>query len=110
MSLPICLFALSSRAAMFIASPIAVYCIRLVPPKFPTITGPRWMPMRVRPSATPCSAFARSVIFSPSACIAKAQATARAVSSSLAIGAPHYSNQLHDVFGRVPYVRYEQDL
>ena len=23
---------------------------------------------------------------------------------------PYYSNQLHDVFGRVPYIRYEQDL
>jgi iron complex outermembrane receptor protein len=25
-------------------------------------------------------------------------------------GAPYYSNYLHDVFGRVPYIRYEQDL
>jgi iron complex outermembrane receptor protein len=30
--------------------------------------------------------------------------------TTLAIGAPYYSNYLHDVFGRVPYVRYEQDL
>ena len=26
------------------------------------------------------------------------------------ITSPYYSNQLHDVYGRVPYLRYEQDL
>ncbi|KPK59300.1 MAG: hypothetical protein AMJ59_11455 [Gammaproteobacteria bacterium SG8_31] len=26
------------------------------------------------------------------------------------IGSPYYSNQLHDVYGRVPYIRYEQEL
>ena len=26
------------------------------------------------------------------------------------IGSPYYSNYLHDVYGRVPYIRYEQDL
>lgn len=26
------------------------------------------------------------------------------------IGSPFYSNYLHDVYGRVPYIRYEQDL
>jgi iron complex outermembrane receptor protein len=30
--------------------------------------------------------------------------------TSTNIGAPYYSNQLHDVYGRVPYFRYEQDL
>ena len=25
-------------------------------------------------------------------------------------GGPNYSNYLHDIYGRVPYVRYEQDL
>jgi iron complex outermembrane receptor protein len=30
--------------------------------------------------------------------------------TTLNIGAPYYSNYLHDVYGRVPYVRYEQDL
>ena len=28
----------------------------------------------------------------------------------LGLDNPFYSNQLHDVFGRVPYLRYEQDL
>jgi iron complex outermembrane receptor protein len=27
-----------------------------------------------------------------------------------AIGNPNYTEQLHDVFGRVPFVRYEQNL
>ena len=26
------------------------------------------------------------------------------------IGSPFYTNYLHDIYGRVPYVRYEQDL
>ena len=26
------------------------------------------------------------------------------------VGNPYYSNQLHDVYGRVPYLRYQQDL
>ncbi|MCZ6560546.1 MAG: TonB-dependent receptor, partial [Gammaproteobacteria bacterium] len=26
------------------------------------------------------------------------------------LGSPFYSNQLHDIYGRVPYVRYTQDL
>ena len=26
------------------------------------------------------------------------------------LGSPFYSNELHDVYGRVPYIRYEQDL
>ena len=30
--------------------------------------------------------------------------------TSVGIGSPFYSNYLHDVYGRVPYVRYEQDL
>jgi iron complex outermembrane receptor protein len=30
--------------------------------------------------------------------------------TSEAAGGPNYSNYLHDVYGRVPYVRYEQDL
>jgi hypothetical protein len=30
--------------------------------------------------------------------------------TSLQIGHPFYTNQLHDVFGRVPFVRYEQNL
>jgi iron complex outermembrane receptor protein len=30
--------------------------------------------------------------------------------TSDAIGSPYYSNYLHDVYGRVPYIRYEQDL
>jgi iron complex outermembrane receptor protein len=30
--------------------------------------------------------------------------------TSTNIGAPYYSNQLHDVYGRVPYFRYKQDL
>ena len=30
--------------------------------------------------------------------------------TSANIGSPFYSNYLHDVYGRVPYVRYEQDL
>ncbi len=30
--------------------------------------------------------------------------------TSVGIGSPFYTNQLHDVYGRVPYVRYEQDL
>ena len=31
-------------------------------------------------------------------------------SPNIAIGHPFYSNQLHDIYGRVPYIRYEQDL
>ena len=27
-----------------------------------------------------------------------------------ALGNPFYSNALHDIYGRVPYIRYEQDL
>jgi iron complex outermembrane receptor protein len=30
--------------------------------------------------------------------------------TSVNITSPYYSNQLHDVYGRVPYLRYEQDL
>jgi iron complex outermembrane receptor protein len=30
--------------------------------------------------------------------------------TSVGIGSPFYSNYLHDVYGRVPYLRYEQDL
>ena len=30
--------------------------------------------------------------------------------TSVNITSPYYSNYLHDVYGRVPYVRYEQDL
>ncbi|MBA3563561.1 MAG: TonB-dependent receptor, partial [Gammaproteobacteria bacterium] len=30
--------------------------------------------------------------------------------TDLQIGNPNYSEQLHDVFGRVPFIRYEQDL
>jgi iron complex outermembrane receptor protein len=30
--------------------------------------------------------------------------------TSLNVGAPFYSNYLHDIYGRIPYVRYEQDL
>jgi iron complex outermembrane receptor protein len=30
--------------------------------------------------------------------------------TSVNIGSPFYTNYLHDVYGRVPYVRYEQDL
>jgi iron complex outermembrane receptor protein len=30
--------------------------------------------------------------------------------TSFNLGAPFYSNQLHDVYGRVPYFRYKQDL
>jgi iron complex outermembrane receptor protein len=30
--------------------------------------------------------------------------------TSVALSSPYYSNQLHDVYGRVPYIRYEQDL
>jgi iron complex outermembrane receptor protein len=30
--------------------------------------------------------------------------------TSEAAGGPNYSNYLHDVYGRVPYVRCEQDL
>jgi iron complex outermembrane receptor protein len=30
--------------------------------------------------------------------------------TSANIGSPFYSNYLHDVYGRVPYVRYQQDL
>ena len=30
--------------------------------------------------------------------------------TSVGIGSPFYSNYLHDVYGRVPYVRYEQEL
>ena len=29
---------------------------------------------------------------------------------NLQLGSPFYSNQLHDIFGRVPYIRYTQDL
>ncbi len=30
--------------------------------------------------------------------------------TSVGLTSPYYSNQLHDVFGRVPYFRYTQDL
>ncbi|MGH8496184.1 MAG: TonB-dependent receptor plug domain-containing protein [Gammaproteobacteria bacterium] len=30
--------------------------------------------------------------------------------TSVQVGNPFYSNQLHDVFGRVPFIRYEQNL
>jgi iron complex outermembrane receptor protein len=30
--------------------------------------------------------------------------------TSTQLGNPYYSNQLHDVYGRVPYLRYQQDL
>ena len=30
--------------------------------------------------------------------------------TSVNIGSPFYTNYLHDIYGRVPYVRYEQDL
>ena len=30
--------------------------------------------------------------------------------TSFNVGNPFYSNQLHDVYGRVPYLRYDQEL